>query len=92
MTSQRQRIPARQRAIFQPYYADIDDVPAADWQTLQTLNDRMVERCQALYDELMTEGQAAGLESDLVLDKVAGWLQVALDDAGRLAYVLKHGR
>ncbi len=40
----------------------------------------------------MAEGEAAGLESDFVLDNLVGWLQVALDDAQRLAYVLEHGR
>ncbi len=30
MTAQQQRIPAPQRAMFQPYYADVDDMPDAE--------------------------------------------------------------
>jgi len=68
----------------------LNELNHTQWRALERINQAMMRRAQSLFDELVAEGQDAGLDGDTVLDYVAGWLQVAVDDGQRLAYHLKH--
>ncbi len=57
---------------------------------LAVLNRQMIQGVEALWRALDDAGRAAGLDGDLVLDHVTGYLQVAVDDGQRLDCYLTH--
>ncbi len=57
---------------------------------LAVINRQMIQGVEALWRSLEEAGRAAGLDGDLVLDHVTGYLQVAVDDGQRLDYYLTH--
>ena len=63
----------------------LDTLNAKERQALAALNATLIERANALVRDLDDAGRAAGLDGDLVLDHITGWLQVTLDYAHRRA-------
>ena len=61
----------------------LDTLNAKERQALAALNATLIERANALVRDLDDAGRAAGLDGDLVLDHITGWLQVTLDYAHR---------
>ncbi len=59
-------------------------------EKLAAINRQMIQGVKALWRDLEEAGRAAGLDSDLVLDHGAGYLQVAVDDGHYLDYYLTH--
>jgi hypothetical protein len=68
----------------------LDRLNATQRERLAALNQKLIERVEALDGELTEQGKQAGLDDDLVGDEVTGWLQVALDNAYKLRYALTH--
>ncbi len=59
-------------------------------EQLAVINRQMIQGVEALWRDLEEAGRAAGLDGDLVLDHVTGYLQVAVDDGQRLDCYLTH--
>jgi hypothetical protein len=59
-------------------------------EKLAVINRQMIQGIEALWRELDEAGRAAGLDGDLILDHVAGYLQVAVDQGHYLDYYLTH--
>ncbi len=66
------------------------DLNRGERDKLAVLNRQMIQAVEALWRDLEEAGRTAGLDGDLVLDHVTGWLQVAVDDGQRLDYYLTH--